>query len=239
MEKLLAPLIIIAIISYVVIIQPETGLTAKHLDMTGIKNSHDKKQRFFNFMQPIINAENARILSLRNELLRAKKHNNNKKFVARIAKSYSVEGYAEKENWNKLLERVDIIAAELVLAQSANESAWGQSRFAKQGNNFFGQWCYNKGCGMIPAQRSKDAHHEVAQFSSVNDSVRSYIKNLNTGRAYAKLRKIRAHQRLSGTAADAIAQAAGLANYSERRQQYVSEIKALIRSNQKFMLQQI
>lgn len=236
MEKLLVPIFLIAIVVATVAIQPDTGITADDLDMSNLSGINDKKKRFFDFMRPIINDENSKILKLREQLLAAKEQNNNKVFVARTAKQYSVSWGHEKENWDKLLERVDTIALELSLAQSADETAWGQSRFAKQGNNFFGQWCYKKGCGIIPAERSRGSTHEVAKFNSVNDSVRSYIKTINTGRAYALLRQIRRENRAAGKQPDAKAQAGGLTRYSQRGKKYVKEIRALIRVNKELML---
>ncbi len=210
--------------------------TAKDLDMTNLVDVKDKKKRFFDFMRAIVNAENNRVLALRKELIAAKKNNSKASFVAKTADDYSVDWQAGKENWDKLLERVDAVALELVLAQSANESAWGQSRFAIQGNNFFGQWCYKKGCGIIPKKRDKGSRHEVAKFSSVNKSVRSYIKNINTGRVYAPLRQVRKKNRDAGKKPDAIAQAGGLIKYSQRREAYVKEIRAMIKYNRKLML---
>jgi len=214
----------------------QTELTAKDLDMRNLIDVKDKKKRFFDFMRPIVNTENSRVLELREKLVAAKKNNNQHSFVAKIADDYSVDWEAEKKNWDKLLERVDAVALELVLAQSANESAWGQSRFATQGNNFFGQWCYKKGCGIVPKKRDKGTRHEVAKFSSVNKSVRSYLKNINTGRVYAPLRQIRKKNRAAGKKPDAIAQAGGLIKYSQRREAYVKEIRSMIRYNQKLML---
>jgi Bax protein len=236
MEKLLVPIFLITIVVATVAIQPETGMTANDLDMNNVTDLNDKKKRFFDFMRPIINEENSKILKLRNQLLAAKKHNNNKKFVAHVAKIYSVNWDHEEENWDSLLARVDTIALELSLAQSANESAWGQSRFAQQGNNFFGQWCYTKGCGIIPAERNRRATHEVAKFNSINDSVRSYIKTINTGRVYALLRKVRRDNRAAGKQPDATAQASGLIKYSQRGEQYVKEIRRIIHTNKKLML---
>ncbi len=236
MEKLFVPAFLIAIIVVTVAIQADTGKTASDIDMSNINHADDRKKRFFDFMRPIINEENGKILKLRKQLLAAKKHNNNKIFVANIANIYSVRWGQKNENWDKLLERVDTIALELSLAQSANESAWGQSRFAKQGNNFFGQWCYTKGCGIIPAKRDRGLTHEVTRFNSINDSVRSYIKTINTGRAYALLRKIRRDNRIAGKHPDAKAQAGGLINYSQRGEKYVKEIRALIHANKKLML---
>ena len=238
MEKLLVPIFLITIVVATVAIQPVKGMTANDLDMSDAKDLNDKKKRFFDFMRPIINEENRKILKLRNQLLAAKKNNNNKKFVAHVAKTYSVSWDQEKENWDNLFERVDTIALELSLAQSANESAWGQSRFAKQGNNFFGQWCYTKGCGIIPSERNRGSTHEVAKFNSINDSVRSYIKTINTGRVYALLRKVRRDDRAAGKQPNATAQAGGLIKYSQRREKYVKEIRTIIHANKKLMLGQ-
>ena len=236
MEKLFVPVFLLSIIVLTAAIQPEVRLTADDLDMSNIKDVNDRKKRFFDFLRPVINDENAKILKLRERLIAAKENNNNKNFVARTAKDYSVSWKEGIENWDKLLERVDAVALELSLAQSATESAWGQSRFARQGNNFFGQWCYTKGCGLVPLDRNRNSTHEVARFDSVNDSVRSYIKTINTGRAYASLRKIRKKNRAAGNPPDAYAQAAGLIRYSQRREKYVREIRAMIRNNRDIML---
>lgn len=213
----------------------ERAVTAKNLDMSNLKDVKDKKQRFFNFMRPIVNAENAKILALREKLISAKKDNNNHYLVVKTADNYSVDWEGKKDNWKKLLERVDAVALEVALAQSANESAWGQSRFAKQGNNFFGQWCYKKGCGITPEKSDAGTHHEVTTFKSVNASVRSYIKNINTGRVYAPLRIVRRKHREQGKVANAYDQAGGLIKYSQRRAAYVKEIRSMILINKKLM----
>ncbi len=236
MEKIFVPVFLISVVFLTAAIQPDTRFTADDLDMLNVKDVNDKKKRFFDFMRPIINQENAKVLKLRKKLLQAKEQNDSKKFVAQVAKAYSVKWDTDKKDWNKLLERVDAIALELSLAQSADESAWGQSRFAKQGNNFFGQWCYTKGCGIVPFQRSRGSSYEVASFDSVNHSVRSYIKNINTGKVYLRLRKIRRENRTAGKQPDAIAQASGLIKYSQRREAYVKEIRSMIRVNKKMML---
>lgn len=210
--------------------------TAQDLDMSNLTDVTDKKKRFFDFMRPIVNDENNRVLALREKLITAKKNKKQASFVAQTADDYSVDWAAGEENWDRLLQRVDAVALELVLAQSANESAWGQSRFAKKGSNYFGQWCYKKGCGLVPKRRDKGTKHEVAKFNSVNQSVRSYLKNINTGRVYAPLRQVREKNRAAGKKLDAIAQAGGLIKYSQRREEYVKEIRAMIRYNQKLML---
>ena len=117
------------------------------------------------------------------------------------------------------------------LAQAANESAWGTSRFATKGNNLFGQWCFSKGCGLVPRGRVEGASHEVAKFSSPFRSVRAYIQNLNRHPTYQELRDIRQEDRRGKDPLSGVDMAAGLLGYSERGQEYVDEIRAMIHYN--------
>lgn len=212
----------------------EPLVTAKDLKISST-NLADKKKQFFDFMRPIIQQENDKVLALRKQLIIARIYNSNSDLVQNAAKEYKVDWSDKQRNWEQLLERVDAVSLNVALAQSANESAWGQSRFAQQGNNFFGQWCYKKGCGIIPKNRNARLTHEVASYKSVNESVRSYIKNINTTRAYAPLRKIRKENRDSKKPANAEDQATGLVLYSQRRDAYVKEIIQMIKSNEKLM----
>lgn len=221
--------------SQTIVATEETPVIAKDLNISDITNSADKKKQFFNFMRPIIKQENNKVLALRKKLVIARIYNSNSELVKNAAKEYKVEWTDKKRNWKQLLERVDAVALKVALAQSANESAWGQSRFAQKGNNFFGQWCYKKGCGIIPKRRDKKSRHEVASYNSVNESVRSYIKNINTTRAYAPLRKIRKENRDNKKPVNAKDQATGLTLYSQRKSEYVKEIIQMIQSNEKLM----
>jgi Bax protein len=126
---------------------------------------------------------------------------------------------------------VDPVPPSLALAQAAIESAWGTSRFAVQGNNLFGQWCYKKGCGLVPLQRNSDSHHEVAKFATVSESVESYIRNINTHRAYIDFRATRAQLRGAESPASGYQLAENLLEYSELREKYVHEVQAVIRIN--------
>jgi len=95
----------------------------------------------------------------------------------------------------ELLLRVDVVPASLALGQGAYESGYGTSRFALEGNSYFGQWTYG-GKGMAPKEkRASKGNYGVAAYAWPLDSVRSYMMNLNTHRAYAGLRKMRAELR--------------------------------------------
>jgi len=211
-------------------------------DFAAFKDVKAKKKAFFGFMRPFVDIENAAILKDRERLLMLRKASaeslgaKDRQWIEATADRYGLGSPLSKPKaWDKLLARVDIVPYPLVLAQSANESAWGTSRFARKGHNFFGQWCFSKGCGIVPSRRDAGSKHEVAVFKSAQHSVRAYLKNINTGRVYAGLRKIRAEQRAKGEALAASALAGGLTKYSERGAAYVKEIRSMIRTNTKLM----
>jgi Bax protein len=130
-----------------------------------------------------------------------------------------------------LLHRVDILPPSLVLAQAATESGWGTSRFAREGNNLFGQRTYRTGNGIVPAHRREGDTHEVKRFGTLFASVRSYMRNLNTHEAYSELRDLRAKLRLNGKPLSGALLAEGLEAYSTRNKNYIADVRAIIRAN--------
>ena len=55
---------------------------------------------------------------------------------------------------------------ELLLAQAALESGWGNSRFALEGNAIFGQWTWT-GQGIEPLNKGKHEGHKILRFNSL------------------------------------------------------------------------
>jgi len=217
-------------------------------DFANIENVTMKKQAFFDYLRPGIELENQRVQKERARLERIEQHfkvnkltGEDKSYAQRLGKLYDVEVPAQgiTEAWlDKMLHRVNVLPEALVMTQAANESAWGTSRFAKQANNFFGQWCYSEGCGMVPLQRSEGAAHEVAKFSSVQESIHRYFMNVNRNKAYFDLREIRYMRKLAGESLidtpAAVALTNGLLKYSERGEAYVKDLQTMIRHNDKF-----
>ncbi|MDQ6987218.1 MAG: glucosaminidase domain-containing protein [Mariprofundaceae bacterium] len=208
-----------------------------------VMDTRTRKLRFFALLRPLVQAENARILKLRQHLLALQKqagaYSKDQLRDFRVwAQHYRVPliGKPQSSFWAHLLKRVDVVPLELALAQAANESAWGTSRFSRQGNNFFGQWCFKKGCGLVPTRRNSSATHEVKVFASPDESVRAYIHNLNTTGVYRSLRGIRLHLRRAKQPLDAMLLASGLFAYSERGAAYVKSIRKIIRRNRALML---
>ena len=132
----------------------------------------------------------------------------------------------------ELLVRVDLVPLSLVLAQGAEESGWGTSRFADEGNAIFGQWTWG-GEGITPKGQRKDlGDYRIAAYETPLLSVMSYLRNLNSHPAYAELRDRRAELRSKGARISGYELAKTLTRYSERGQEYVDSLHAIMRVNQ-------
>ncbi|MBZ9610953.1 glucosaminidase domain-containing protein [Rheinheimera maricola] len=213
-------------------------------DFNDYKNTTEKKRAFFNYLRPYVKRENARLRSLRQQLLDIleKKQKKLRMSLEEYAFLYSLYdefrmevAETDEAMLEELLLRVDVIPDSLVLMQAANESAWGTSRFAVEGYNFFGQWCFREGCGLIPNSRLEGQNHEVAKFDNPAASIKSYFYNLNTFHTYETLRTIRANIRTQGKPVRGESLAAGLGGYSERGEDYIAEISSMIRFNRKLL----
>jgi len=79
---------------------------------------------------------------------------------------------------------------ELLVAQAALESAWGNSRFALEGRNLFGIRTYDlREPHMLPSNNPKKWGVKVYMHEC--DSVQHYINIINNGSAYDKYRELR------------------------------------------------
>ena len=175
----------------------------------------EKKDFFFNNLYELVLVANDNVEKERVEI---KKSNE----IASYCTKYRVED-CTKEN---LFKKVNVIPPSLALAQAANESAWGTSRFAQKANNLFGEWCFSKGCGIVPLSRPEGKTYEVEKFSILSESVASYIHNLNSHPAYEKLREAREVVGVNGYEV-----AVGLESYSARGEKYIKEIQSMIEYN--------
>lgn len=204
-------------------------------DFTEFEAGDERKEVFFSYFLPLIEEQNKELMALREELLELNKKRTELSFferrrVIKLANAYEVEGFSlgNPEHWSTLLRRVDIVPPSLALAQAANESAWGTSRFAREGNNFFGQWCYVQDCGIVPNARNEGAVHEVAGFESAKESVEQYMHNLNYHPAYFELRSMRENLRDQQRPITGLKIAEGLQSYSERGEAYIEELRSMI-----------
>lgn len=191
-----------------------------------------KKSFFFRLMAPMILMANENILREREIVKHAAL---NSPELKKVALKYRL--IKNKKNLitttmrNTLLNKVDILPPSLALAQAAEESGWGTSRFAKEGNAFFGQWDFS-GNGMKPKQQRKAlGNYGVARFDSPLASVEGYMLNINTNNAYNKLRTVRAQLRAKNKKITGLELVGTLDKYSERGQAYTDGLGEMIRYN--------
>ncbi|MDQ6966296.1 MAG: glucosaminidase domain-containing protein, partial [Mariprofundaceae bacterium] len=139
---------------------PIVGSITNLPDFAAIKDIKSKKKAFFDFLRPIVISENAKVAKSRLRMLDIATrldHNDtispdDAKWLAWLADKYHIDMPSpdDEQAWMLLTRRVDTVPFRLALAQAANESSWGTSRFAREGRNLFGEWCFKKDCGMVP-----------------------------------------------------------------------------------------
>ncbi|WP_199911806.1 glucosaminidase domain-containing protein [Dongshaea marina] len=212
-------------------------------DFSQMGSTKLRKKAFFDFLRPFYQQISSQILAERQKVMILQQRfeqgepldDSEHQWLAQLASQYGLRSEPlSQSHFDQILLRVDTLPEALVLSQAANESGWGTSRFARQGNNYFGQWCYSQGCGLVPLQRSSGAIHEVKVFPSAYDSVKAYFSNVNTNAAYRDLRAIRAKLRSEGKPLNPLQLAEGLNHYSERGQAYVVSIQQFIEQNQSY-----
>ena len=203
----------------------------------------DKKRLFFRLIAPIALRINELILDDR---VRAKELTNrlalgqsvtpdDQAWLTELAVKYKVlESTSEPLDSNALAEllmRVDIVPPSLALAQAADESGWGTSRFAEQGNSLFGQWAWGKGLKPTGQRTSEFGDQRIAAFGTTAQAAYAYALNLNTQHAYGDLRLRRADLRRQKLRISGSVLAETLLHYSERGPAYVHDLEALIKNN--------
>jgi Bax protein len=217
---------------------PNVFLAALPTDLAEVRIAAQRKDMFVAMILPLVLRENEEITANRVRLMEisersegdAKLPADDRLWLAAMAERYDTE----PANLAELARRLDIVPPSLALAQAAEESGWGTSRFANEGNALFGQRTYGTD-GMAPQGsiqgRIADENFRVRAYRDLGGAVRSYIHNLNTHAAYTQFRKERAKKRAADQSLTGHALAETLMRYSERGTDYVKTLQSLIRAN--------
>ncbi|MHB0777367.1 protein bax [Halomonas sp. WWR20] len=199
-------------------------------DLRGVAAGPQRKAAFLELIVPLVEAENARIAADRQWLLALRDRKGaldetEQTRLANICDRYDLKCDEGKVD-NRLLLRVDTLPLEMVVIQAVEESGWGTSRFARQGNNLFGLRCFSQHCGI--GQQGSSRRYQ--SFATVQESVRAYLHNLNTHRAYQSMRKRRATLASGGKPVNAADLIPMLESYSIR-DDYFDVLLSLLRTN--------
>ena len=205
-------------------------LTKLPKDLKALGDTKKKRELFIKIVLPLILNENEKITEDRKKLFKILGKNFNtageRVWLKRRFKEYKIED----QDLAKLKMRMDIIPVSIAIAQAANESGWGTSRFALEGNALFGQWTWSKK-GISPKNKDPDQSHKILQFQILKASVRAYKNNLNTHNAYQELREVRAQLRQEETQITGLHLTKYLKNYSAIGTKYVAIIEDMIKNN--------
>ena len=204
-------------------------------DLAGVSPSATKKRLFVQAVLPVILRVNEELVAAR---WRAKRLGDqlmrpgtlapaDREWLIGVAERYGTVPF----DVPGLLSRMDIVPPSMALAQAAEETGWGSSRFVREGNALFGQYTYDSSAGMVPAQRGADQQHRVRRYDTLFEAAWAYAHNLNSHPAYEEFRRLRVSLRSDGNPIGGYDVAGGLQRYSERGGAYVESIRRLIRQN--------
>jgi len=204
-------------------------------DLADAETVQVRKAVFIKSVLPVVLRVNEDILLERRRLIRVRKQlaaglvldDVDREWLDVLTERYETE----PGDVDELLQRVDVIPVSLALAQAAEESGWGTSRFAREGNALFGMYTYKKSKGIVPTDRGEGHKHQIHAYANLLETVRSYMHNLNYHRAYGEFRATRAVMRDANNTIDGHKLAGELKRYSERGTDYVRTIRGIIRYN--------
>jgi Bax protein len=205
-------------------------LTKLPKDIGTLGDTRKKRELFIKIVLPLILYENEKITEDRKKLFKilGKSFNSpgERVWLKRRFKEYKIED----KDLVELKTRMDIIPVSIAIAQAANESGWGTSRFALEGNALFGQWTWSKK-GISPSNQDTDKNHRILQFQILKASVGAYKNNLNTHDAYKEFREVRAKLRQSDKKITGLDLVKYLKNYAEIGDKYTKILEKIITLN--------
>ncbi|MCW9003393.1 MAG: glucosaminidase domain-containing protein, partial [Rhodospirillales bacterium] len=214
---------------------PRVFLASFPTDLSTVSEVQTRKTLFFKTVLPLVLKANERLRADRRRLWDM---HFQRAMGLRLnaADRLWLEGMAERyktrpNDIEALLVHVDVIPTSLALAQAAEESGWGTSRFAREGNALFGQWTFDETKGLIPEEREDGQRHAVKKFTSLADAVQAYMHNLNTHRAYRDLRKYRAALRKKAVEPTGEHLVGTLHRYSQRGEEYIDSLRTIMDAN--------
>ncbi len=211
-----------------------------NLSDTDFDHLEASKKQFVKTVLPIIIKENQNIIITRNfvidlktklETFRTLKNSEIRKLNS-IALKFNIN-HSNKHKADlidEILANVDVIPNSIALAQAAIESGWGTSRFAREYNALFGEYTYDISKGVVPLKREYGDRHLIKSFSSFNNSVSSYFKNINSHSAYKDFRALRKIMRSKNNFSNVSLLVNKLDSYAED-DNYVNILNAVIQKN--------
>jgi Bax protein len=180
----------------------------------------EKKKRFYALLVPPIEHVHNELQKQYLEVKKDIQNHTNQEKIAALKKRYNVKTDEE------LLIALKPHPMSIALAQAAMESAWGTSRFFREANNIFGVWSTNSKQKRVAASQKRGKRTIwVRKFDNLDEAIRQYYFMLSSSPRY------RAFKKMSYEGKPATEIIKGLKYYSERGDDYVKELRSMIRYN--------
>jgi len=204
--------------------------------LANVKQTTHRKEVFLSVMLPLVLEANERVQQKRAQLLVIEAKQAAGYALTDVQQqrleSIAAEYNTDPDRIDLLLRRVDAVPPSLALAQAAIESGWGTSRFILEGNAVFGQWTWGDENGIVPSGREAGKSHKIKSFAQLMDSVRAYVHNLNTHKAYREYREKRQMLRAEGKRLNGLSLVPTLISYSELKGKYLGLLRNIITVNE-------
>jgi Bax protein len=210
---------------------PRLTIAALPRDLRQLQSVRSRKNLFVRTILPLVLQANETVMAERRRLVAVLAQKSpdaaDRAWLDQLAARYDVKADETAE----LMRRVDIVPPSLALAQAAEESGWGTSRFAQEANAVFGQWTFRSDVGVVPQRRDDGKRHKIRAFGGLRASVLAYLRNLNIHWAYDDFRQRRADLRARQGWLSGYDLTPALERYSERGQAYIKTIRTIMRVN--------
>lgn len=204
----------------------DSKVNSEEIDLRSLSSS-ERKKAFVDMLLPAINEVHEQIkenraivekLAIKTELTPEEKE-----FCEQLFSKYKVK-YG---NWKELQGKMIIYPASLILTQGALESAWGTSRFFREGKNIFGMWSTNPNEPRIPANgvRENGFVPHLRKYDSIEESVEDIVMTISISDAYKTVRKLLNEEKSPREVAY------GLIKYSEEGTKYVEKVQKTLEYN--------
>lgn len=184
----------------------------------------EKKRAFIDMMLPSILLAKLRLKLERNKVLRLSQQlkltADEQQWLHHKQKEYGVS--TNEELYNKMAPH----PTSLIIAQAIVESGWGTSKFFQQGNNVFGIWSFDRREARIVANEKRgDKRVYLKKYRTLDQSIHDYLLTLSTVPHYEDFCQKRLKTQNPFTLVE------HLEKYSELGEEYITNIKNIIRKN--------
>ena len=183
-----------------------------------------KKEIFINMMIPSILLAKHKMKMERRKVLRLSTKENLSAEEAFWLQQKRVDFKVETND--ELYKNMEIHPTSLIIAQAIVESGWGTSKFFQKANNVFGIWSFNKQDKRIQASEKRGKRRiYLKKYSSIHQSIYDYLLTIGNVSQYKSFREKRLKTQ------DPFVLVKYLDKYSERGDDYIKDIKNIIKSN--------